>query len=172
MCNSKPKSPMAQIDGRPVLQPASNRISINPNCQTPRQKSPKKIDNRKEIKTTVGFHKVSPPISPKPVTPKSDGLKKKAKLILNGGNEVHIPGTIAIEYRQKGSLTNGERKIRVAHYGRVGSIKNATLDLESNASDVKEEKRCSFITPNSGNAYYFNKKQKKKKSYMDDKMMN
>ncbi|XP_078149751.1 DNA glycosylase superfamily protein [Carex rostrata] len=153
MCNSKPKSPMAQIDGRPVLQPASNRISINPNCQTPRKKSLKKIDNHKEIKTAVSFHKVSPPISPKPVTPKSDGLKNKAKLILKGGNEVHIPGTIAIEYRQKGSLTNEERKIRVAHYGRVGSIKNATLDLESNASDVKEEKRCSFITPNSDPVY-------------------
>jgi DNA-3-methyladenine glycosylase I len=132
---------MAQIDGRPVLQPASNRIPINPNCQTPRKKSLKKIDNHKEIKTTVGFHKVSPPISPKRVTPKSDGLKKKAKLNLNGGNE----------------LTHEERKIRVAHYGRVGSIKNEakveTLNLERNSNDVKGEKRCSFITPNSDPVY-------------------
>lgn len=157
MCNSKPKSPMAKIDGRPVLQPASNRISINPNCQTSLKKSLKKFDGHKEIKsTTVTHHKVSPPISPKPVTPKSDSLKKKAKLNLTGGNEPVVAGTvIATEYRQKGSITHEERKNKVAHYGRVSSLKNIetkvpTLDLERDASDVKAEKRCSFITPNSG----------------------
>jgi DNA-3-methyladenine glycosylase I len=129
---------------------------MNPNCQTSPKKSLKKFDCHKETKTTVSPHKVSAPISPRPVTPKSDSLKKKVKLNLNSGNDLVVPGTISSEYRQKGSLTHEERKIKVAHYGRVGSSKNVeakitTLDLEGNASDVKTEKRCSFITPYSGN---------------------
>ncbi|KAJ4809359.1 DNA glycosylase superfamily protein [Rhynchospora pubera] len=153
MCNSKPKSPMAQIDGRPVLQPASNRISINPNCQTPPKKSLQKFDTHKEIKRAVSSPKVSPPVSPKPVTLKSDGLKNKAKFNLNGRIEPAVPGTSVTGYRQKGSFTHKERKIKVAHYGRVGSLKNeakvVTLDFESSGCDSKEAKRCSFITPNS-----------------------
>ncbi|KAJ1691925.1 hypothetical protein LUZ63_016080 [Rhynchospora breviuscula] len=156
MCNSKPKSPMAQIDGRPVLQPASNRISINPNCQNPPKKSLQKFDTHKEIKRAVSSPKVSPPVSPKPVTLKSDCLKKKAKINLNGGIEPAVPGTSTVTgYRQKGSLT--ERKIKVAHYGRVGSLKNdakvVTLDFESSACDSKQAKRCSFITPNSDTVF-------------------
>ncbi|KAJ6846288.1 uncharacterized protein M6B38_279595 [Iris pallida] len=72
------------------------------------------------------------------------------------------PGSIAAAQREQASLAQAQRKMKIAHYGRTP----AKLEKEAataaapvvvvNAATVansQEEKRCSFITPNSDPLY-------------------
>ncbi|KAJ3674823.1 hypothetical protein LUZ60_005439 [Juncus effusus] len=154
MCNSRLKSPMAQIDGRPVLQPASNRISQNPNQTSPR-KLLTKLDGCKEIKPIASL-KVSPPVSPKPIASKLVKTPKKKKPNVTANESVILVPSILTELKEKASFEREERKIRAAKYGRVGSLKSETkvvkvapLSFEKNGNNMQGEKRCFFITPNS-----------------------
>lgn len=67
------------------------------------------------------------------------------------------PGSIAAVRREQMALQNAQRKMKIAHYGRSKSAKFETvvpIDTSNNLSSktTEEEKRCSFITPNSGNS--------------------
>jgi len=65
------------------------------------------------------------------------------------------PGSIAAVRREQMALQHAQRKMKIAHYGRSKSAKfervvplDPSTNLPSKTSE--EEKRCSFITPNSG----------------------
>lgn len=67
---------------------------------------------------------------------------------------VHAPGAIAAARREQFSLLQAQRKMKIAHYGRTSARlqeMGASWDDDSaNSNDVQEEKKCSFITANSG----------------------
>lgn len=65
------------------------------------------------------------------------------------------PGSIAAVRREQVALQQAQRKMRIAHYGRSKSAKFENVvafDSPTNMTtkSSEEEKRCSFITPNSG----------------------
>jgi DNA-3-methyladenine glycosylase I len=66
------------------------------------------------------------------------------------------PGSIAGLRREQMAMQNAQRKMKIAHYGRSKSAKFESVPLDSfsnitsKTSEEEEEKRCSFITPNSG----------------------
>jgi DNA-3-methyladenine glycosylase I len=65
------------------------------------------------------------------------------------------PGSIAAVRREHMALQQAQRKMKIVHYGRSKSAKFENIvpfDSSSNITTkiAEEEKRCSFITPNSG----------------------
>ncbi|KAD3640465.1 hypothetical protein E3N88_29688 [Mikania micrantha] len=75
---------------------------------------------------------------------------------------VESPGSIAAARREQVAVMQVQRKMRIAHYGRSKSAKyDSCSKLTSYSFDqnsltpvnVREEKRCSFITPNSDPIY-------------------
>ena len=63
------------------------------------------------------------------------------------------PGSIAAAQREQTSLMQAQRKMRIAHYGRTPEKleKVSSVDTSNAAAAAsQEEKRCSFITQNSG----------------------
>lgn len=75
---------------------------------------------------------------------------------------VEAPGSIAAARREQVAIMQEQRKMKIAHYGRTKSGKYQgkvvpVLDSAANSSTISErqQKRCSFITPNSGTNLYF-----------------
>ncbi|XP_022718148.1 uncharacterized protein LOC111276659 [Durio zibethinus] len=71
---------------------------------------------------------------------------------------VEAPGSIAAVRREQMALQQAQRKMKIAHYGRSKSAKfeSKVVPLETSTAMAKsgeEEKRCSFITPNSDPIY-------------------
>lgn len=71
---------------------------------------------------------------------------------------VEAPGSIAAARREHVAIMQEQRKLRIAHYGRTKSAKfeGKVPGLDSFANgdnNDREEKRCSFITPNSDPKY-------------------
>jgi DNA-3-methyladenine glycosylase I len=61
------------------------------------------------------------------------------------------PGSIAAVRREHMALQQAQRKMRIAHYGRSKSANfDKVAPFDSSTKTTEEEKRCSFITPNSG----------------------
>lgn len=67
------------------------------------------------------------------------------------------PGSIAAAQREQASVMQAQRKMKIAHYGRTPEKLEKiapVIDItNSEAADSQEEKRCSFITPNSGKKF-------------------
>jgi DNA-3-methyladenine glycosylase I len=67
---------------------------------------------------------------------------------------VESPGSIAAARREHVAVMQEQRKMRIAHYGRTKPAKyhGKVVPADSPATNTisREEKRCSFITPNSG----------------------
>ncbi|XP_031256067.1 uncharacterized protein LOC116114052 [Pistacia vera] len=63
---------------------------------------------------------------------------------------VEAPGSIAAARRKQVAIMQEQRKMKTAHYGRTKSSKSYFV---ATASIGREEKRCSFITPNSDPIY-------------------
>ncbi|KAK2436994.1 putative GMP synthase [glutamine-hydrolyzing] [Trifolium repens] len=70
------------------------------------------------------------------------------------------PGSIAAGRREQMALHQAQRKMKIAHYGRSKSAKfervfpiDSSNVLDSKTS-IEEEKRCSFITANSGKDFH------------------
>lgn len=90
-----------------------------------------------------------------PPSVENSSLKYSSSLI------VEAPGSIAAARREQVAIAQVQRKMKIAHYGRTKSAKYegkvSSLD-PSFASAVsphpREEKRCSFITPNSGKDHF------------------
>lgn len=67
------------------------------------------------------------------------------------------PGSIAAVRREQMALQQAQRKMKIAHYGRSKSAKfERVVPLDPSTTTLtskptEEEKRCSFITANSGN---------------------
>ncbi|EOY14286.1 DNA glycosylase superfamily protein isoform 1 [Theobroma cacao] len=71
---------------------------------------------------------------------------------------VEAPGSIAAVRREQMALQQAQRKMKIAHYGRSKSAKFESKVVPLNTSSAmtkpdEEEKRCSFITPNSDPVY-------------------
>ncbi|KAF2286854.1 hypothetical protein GH714_033185 [Hevea brasiliensis] len=71
---------------------------------------------------------------------------------------VDSPGSIAAARREQVAIMQQQRKLRIAHYGRVMSSKQegkvAPIDsTTTNATIAREERRCTFITPSSDPIY-------------------
>ncbi|KAJ6393326.1 hypothetical protein OIU77_022737 [Salix suchowensis] len=70
---------------------------------------------------------------------------------------VESPGSIAAARREHVAGMQEQRKMRIAHYGRTKSAKyqGKVVPADSSATNTisREEKRCSFITPNSDPIY-------------------
>ncbi|KAF8369297.1 hypothetical protein HHK36_032692 [Tetracentron sinense] len=68
---------------------------------------------------------------------------------------VEAPGSIAAARREQMTLIQAQRKMRIAHYGRTksGKFEEKVVPIDSSNTTAlttgREEKRCSFITPNS-----------------------
>lgn len=67
------------------------------------------------------------------------------------------PGSIAAAQREQASLMQAQRKMKIAHYGRTPEKleKVAPTDTSDSTAASQEEKRCSFITENSGTILLF-----------------
>jgi DNA-3-methyladenine glycosylase I len=171
MCNSKSNSgqtttlpPIAQIDGRAVLQPAGNRVQDAPRpIKKSLQKSlslPYSFNNStsNEIHTDPTEQRLLAPVLPKPV-----GSTKTKKLSHHVPVSIDVAGSIAAAQRVQTAIVQAQRKMRIAHYGRTksmverkpASVADATI-YETTSS--QNEKRCSFITAYSG--YIHNSKKK------------
>lgn len=175
MCSSKLSSDhnsstdhMARINGRPVLQPTGNRVqtveSHNSIKKISSPKSPKKLAIRASPST-------SPPISPKTPSPKkqsSHGLSfgndkilitkpksslKKSSSSSSSSSDSSPPGSIANARREQVANMQEMRKMKIAHYGRKKSLDKKGVLNNLVVGVGQEEKRCSFITPNSDPIY-------------------
>ncbi|KAM0952167.1 putative DNA-3-methyladenine glycosylase I [Dioscorea sansibarensis] len=164
MCTSKIKSGHAgvmDINGRAVLQPGGNRVPVL--VKKPVQKL---IVNNNNININPNEvnAKVSPPVSPKPKPQHKrnntdvNGLKRfnaAAQVGLQFEScviEMAPPGSIAAAQREQASLLQVQRKMKIAHYGRVSSA-SKVAPFDSAHGVPQEEKRCSFITVNSDPVY-------------------
>lgn len=210
MCSSKSKlqrsvdaPAVAQINGRPVLQPTCNRVPSLERRLSLKKAAPKSPPPPPAPITTPASVtnytrtriSLTPPISPKsksprPVTVKRGGNElnglnsstekmvtprsaakpssstKKSKNATCGAGQsmdysalsyessliLEAPGSIAATRREQVAIMQEQRKMKIAHYGRTKSAKyeGKVVPLDSSATAAKEEKRCSFITPNSG----------------------
>nr|XP_048325148.1 uncharacterized protein LOC125421178 [Ziziphus jujuba var. spinosa] len=81
--------------------------------------------------------------------PADTSLKYASSLI------VEAPGSIAAARREQVAIMQEQRRMKIAHYGRTKSAKYEgkvvpLLDSSPSSTSSREQKRCSFITPNSG----------------------
>ncbi|KAL1349230.1 hypothetical protein HN51_025744 [Arachis hypogaea] len=89
------------------------------------------------------------------------------------------PGSIAAVRREQMALQQAQRKMRIAHYGRSKSAKfeRVVVPLPDPSSTtlpskiIDEEKRCSFITPNSDPIYIAYHDEEWGVPVHDDKML-
>lgn len=86
------------------------------------------------------------------------------------------PGSIAAGRREQMALLQAQRKMRIAHYGRSKSEKFEKVVPFDSSSDMttknaEEEKRCSFITPNSDPIYVAYHDEEWGVPVHDDKML-
>lgn len=206
MCNPGVRArhgAVAQIDGRPVLQPASNRVltpepgrslkkspplkpvaftllpvppcpSANENAAgggvgvvviTSRPKAAAEtVEKSDGDNSTRGFISTGKkPLSPKAAVKPAPAAKKKPKKSSHpwtspfaAHEKVTVPGSIAAAQREKTTLMQAQRKMRIAHYGRVpgkvvplSSSPPGSMDGGSN----EESNRCCLITSNSGKSW-------------------
>ncbi|KAJ4843030.1 hypothetical protein Tsubulata_005884 [Turnera subulata] len=86
---------------------------------------------------------------------------------------VEAPGSIAAARREQVAIMQEQRKSRIAHYGRTKSSKyhGKIVPVDLRAATSREEKRCSFITPNSDPIYVAYHDEEWGVPVHDDKML-
>nr|XP_048325208.1 probable GMP synthase [glutamine-hydrolyzing] [Ziziphus jujuba var. spinosa] len=171
-------SSVAKINGRPVLQPTCNQVpSLERRKSLPKSlpKTPTSPTSTCKTKTSL----LSPPVSPnsklrkKEVSSKEllrSSAKKSKKACGVGASPadtslkyassliVEAPGSIAAARREQVAIMQEQRRMKIAHYGRTKSAKYEgkvvpLLDSSPSSTSSREQKRCSFITPNSDPIY-------------------
>ncbi|KAL0398066.1 UNVERIFIED_CONTAM: putative GMP synthase [glutamine-hydrolyzing] [Sesamum radiatum] len=130
----------------PQLLNNNNRYTPPPSPTKPKPKPKSPLLNTKRINPN------SPPKS-NSKTPSTDPQSSSDL----------APGSIAAARREQVAIFHEQRKLRIAHYGRTAakssSPPNNNNDRYSsnlaanNSGPVQQEKRCSFITPNSDPIY-------------------
>ncbi|XP_045800412.1 uncharacterized protein LOC123894448 [Trifolium pratense] len=240
MCSSKTKvtvgieitttatSPVAKINGRPVLQPTCNRVPILERRNSIKKKvQPKSLTSPLPSSPPLPPSKTSstPPLSPKlkslsprlPSTKRvneTNGLNTSSEKIVTGTRNLtktptlerkksksfkegscgsieaslsyssnmitDSPGSIAGLRREQMALQNAQRKLKIAHYGRSKSAKFESVvvplvdpltNIITSKTCEEEEKRCSFITPNSDPIYIAYHDEEWGVPVHDDKML-
>ncbi|XP_068654347.1 uncharacterized protein [Aristolochia californica] len=136
---SPPISPKSK-PSRPAIKRGNDPNGLNSSGENPltvRSLAAKaapvvKKKSKKSDVSGMGFHETSPNCY-------------SSSLILEA------PGSIAAARREQVSFLQAQRKMKIAHYGRTTAKlreKGVVVD-SSDGTTAQEEKRCSFITPNS-----------------------
>ncbi|OIT38279.1 PREDICTED: uncharacterized protein LOC109239614 [Nicotiana attenuata] len=137
-------------------QPATKRGNIDPNVLNSsgdKVLSPKGTANKTTTTLLKKPKKSNGGIASTPSVENSS-LKYSSSLI------IEVPGSIAAARREQVATAQVQRKMKIAHYGRTKSAKYegkvSSFDSSSPSAanpSPREEKRCSFITPNSDPLY-------------------
>lgn len=206
-----PTPTVARINGRPVLQPTSNRVpSLERRNSLKKASPPSPPPPPTSAASPRTKTSLTPPISPKSKSPRPPAMKRgndnsglnlsaekiiipksttktpslerkksksfkgiygdhgalscgasppvEASFSYSSSLITEAPGSIAAGRREQMALQQAQRKMRIAHYGRSKSAKfENVVSLDSSnemtTKTTEEEKRCSFITPNSDPIY-------------------
>lgn len=146
----------------PKTKPFVITPPISPKLKSPRQPAIKRGNDPNGLNSSL--EKVL--LTPKTSRIKAENVVKKSKtsgpfvdtstLNYSPSCIVENPGSIAAARREQVANLQVQRKMKIAHYGRTKSARYegnlVQLDhiLDHNANVLDQEKRCSFITPNSG----------------------
>ncbi|KAI3717151.1 hypothetical protein L1987_68564 [Smallanthus sonchifolius] len=148
-----PATTISDINGRPVLQPNRNSPQFEPRSLKKTLTLPKSIST---IPPPTNPKLTPPPISPKLKSPRQHAVQRNSVDTTStspksSASIADLPGSVAAARREQVAVMQVQRKMRIAHYGRSRSY---NFDSNSVApAIVREEKRCSFITPNSDTIY-------------------
>lgn len=150
----------------PKVKPFVITPPISPKLKSPRQPAIKRGNDPNGLNSSAEKVLVTPRSSIK-----AENVVKKLKksglfvdtstLNYSPSSIVENPGSIAAARREQVANMQVQRKMRIAHYGRTKSAKYEgnifLLDNIAaggdNATTAAQEKRCSFITPNSDPIY-------------------
>ncbi|KAK4360830.1 hypothetical protein RND71_019782 [Anisodus tanguticus] len=161
------------IVGTKVKTSSLTTPPVSPEIKSPRQPAIKRGNNIDPNGLSSSAEKV---LSPKSTANKTVTLLKKPKKSSGGIGSpnsmensslkysssliVEAPGSIAAARREQVAIAQVQRKMKIAHYGRTKSAKYegkvSSLDpsfVSLASPSPREEKRCSFITPNSDPLY-------------------
>ncbi|RAL53488.1 hypothetical protein DM860_007160 [Cuscuta australis] len=142
----------------PLTPPSACPPRLSPKIKSPRQPALKRSGKDPHGLNSSG-EKVSTPRGSSKAP--ASVLAKKSRSAGGGGGgggggmsvaAVDGPGSIAAAMREQAAIMQVQRKMRIAHYGRSKSGKGSSGGGEAIAAG-REEKRCSFITPNSDPIY-------------------
>ncbi|KAF2304618.1 hypothetical protein GH714_035692 [Hevea brasiliensis] len=166
---NSPKSPTLQPmpTPNPSLSPP-----ISPKLKSPRPPALKRGGGSDPNGLNSSVEKV---LTSRNTTKVSSTVKKSKKSITGGATAappvqtsvvnyssfmlVEAPGSIAAARREQVAIMQEQRKLRIAHYGRVNSAKQegkvepVDYPATNTTTIVREERRCSFITPSSDPIY-------------------
>ncbi|CAH9121848.1 unnamed protein product [Cuscuta epithymum] len=168
-CRSSPKthsSPAPAAALMPLTPPSDSEGSppaitspVTPKIKSPRQPAVKRSGNDPHGLNSSAEKVLIPRGSSRA---QASLLAKKSRRGGGGGASVaemivDDPGSIAAAMREQAAIMQEQRKMRIAHYGRTKSAKYErrvpTAGDFSAAGAAREDKRCSFITPNSDPIY-------------------
>lgn len=176
---SLPKSPTSPTSNcKTKTSPLSPPVS--PKLPSPRQPALKRGKDPNELNSSA--EKVL--LQPRSTTKLRSSVKKSKKACGVGASPaadtsfkyassliVEAPGSIAAARREQVAIMQEQRKSKIAHYGRTNSAKHEgkvvpLLDSSASSISTREQKRCSFITPNSGMDHIFHIKGEKVTSFL------
>ena len=150
---SPPLSPKSKSPRLPAIKRGSDANSLN-------SSSDKVVIPRSTAKTPILERKKSKSFKETSVGSGALSSSIEASLSYSSSLIVEAPGSIAAVRREQMALQHAQRKMRIAHYGRSKSsrfeAKVVPVDSSINVTTKtdEEEKRCSFITANSGKEKY------------------
>lgn len=143
----------------PKLRPFVTTPPISPKLKSPRQPAIKRGNDPNGLNSSVEKLALTPKSDPKARIPVKKSKTETACVDASTLNYpssciIEAPGSIAAARREQVANMQVQRKMKIAHYGRSKSAKyDPYLNLIDNIEPtltVTEDKRCSFITPNSG----------------------
>ncbi|KAL1833837.1 hypothetical protein ACET3Z_003488 [Daucus carota] len=146
----------------PKLRPFVTTPPISPKLKSPRQPAIKRGNDPNGLNSSVEKLVLTPKSDPKARIPVKKSKTETACVDTSTLNYVsscivEAPGSIAAARREQVANMQVQRKMKIAHYGRSKSAKyDPYLNLNDNIEptlNVTEDKRCSFITPNSDPIY-------------------
>lgn len=146
----------------PKLRPFVTTPPISPKLKSPRQPAIKRGNDPNGLNSSVEKLVLTPKSDPKARIPVKKSKTETACVdtsTLNYASSciIEAPGSIAAARREQVASMQVQRKMKIAHYGRSKSAKyDPYLNLIDNtepALNVTQDKRCSFITPNSDPIY-------------------
>ncbi|KAM5587002.1 hypothetical protein ABKV19_005775 [Rosa sericea] len=150
-------SPLPSPKTKPAISPP-----ISPKLPSPRPPALKRGKDHNELNSSL--EKLI--LTPKSTTKLASSVKKSKRSSVAGAASaenvmknissliVEAPGSIAAARREQVATMQEQRKLRIAHYGRTKSAKfeGKVVPLDTSSTNV-EQRRCSFITPNSDPLY-------------------
>ncbi|KAK9937269.1 hypothetical protein M0R45_014070 [Rubus argutus] len=150
-------SPLPATTTKPAISPP-----ISPKLPSPRPPALKRGKDPNDLNSSLEKLILTPKSRTKLTSSVKKSKKSSAAAAASADNVmknissliVEAPGSIAAARREQVATMQEQRKLRIAHYGRTKSAKfeGKVVPLDSSAANV-EQRRCSFITPNSDPIY-------------------